>query len=295
MLEEIAELGFGYVELSHGVRISLIPGVLRALDEGMIKVSSVHNFCPLPVGINHAAPNLFEPSAPGERERAMWLRQTLRTIEFAESIGCDRMVIHSGSVRFLLRNPAAALEALEDDKEATQEQRQKARDKLLKRMRKRQPKYKERLVESLGMIAEACGKAGLKGGLENREGYTELPLDEEAQELQQLVSEHGVFGYWHDAGHAQLKDSAGLLQHAAFLEQMRPHLIGFHLHDVSEEGKDHQPPGSGIIDWDMIASHIQQEDTVVLELSPRLKTEQIRDSRAFLLDKVPLLRTAAEG
>ena len=64
MLQEMADLGFKHVELSHGIRITLVPGILKALQEGVIKVSSLHNFCPLPAGMMHAAPNLFEPSAP---------------------------------------------------------------------------------------------------------------------------------------------------------------------------------------------------------------------------------------
>jgi hypothetical protein len=27
------------------------------VDAGEIRISSVHNFCPLPMGVNHAAPN----------------------------------------------------------------------------------------------------------------------------------------------------------------------------------------------------------------------------------------------
>ena len=29
MLQEMAGLGFGHVELSHGIRISLVPGILQ--------------------------------------------------------------------------------------------------------------------------------------------------------------------------------------------------------------------------------------------------------------------------
>ena len=46
MLREIRELGFEHVELSHGTRISLLPGILEAVDAGEIRVSSLHNFCP---------------------------------------------------------------------------------------------------------------------------------------------------------------------------------------------------------------------------------------------------------
>ena len=63
MAKEIASLGFEYAELSHGIRITLVPGILRAVEEGVIKITSTHNFCPLPAGISRAAPNLFQPSA----------------------------------------------------------------------------------------------------------------------------------------------------------------------------------------------------------------------------------------
>ena len=63
MLREIRDLGFGYAELSHGIRLSLLPGIIDAVDAGEIRISTLHNFCPLPVGITHAAPNLYEFSA----------------------------------------------------------------------------------------------------------------------------------------------------------------------------------------------------------------------------------------
>ena len=50
MLREIRELGFACAELSHGTRISLLPGILEAVDAGEIRISSLHNFCPLPIG-----------------------------------------------------------------------------------------------------------------------------------------------------------------------------------------------------------------------------------------------------
>ena len=63
MIQEIRELGFKQTELSHGIRMSLVPGIVKAVDEGLIKISSTHNFCTLPPSVSHAAPNLFQPSA----------------------------------------------------------------------------------------------------------------------------------------------------------------------------------------------------------------------------------------
>ena len=34
MLREIRDLGFEYAELSHGIRISLMPGILEAVSAG---------------------------------------------------------------------------------------------------------------------------------------------------------------------------------------------------------------------------------------------------------------------
>ena len=82
MLREIADLGFEYAELSHVIRVTLMPGILKAVEEGWIKISSTHNFCPLPVGVNHPAPNYYQPSSPHSQEREMWVRQTLSTLDF---------------------------------------------------------------------------------------------------------------------------------------------------------------------------------------------------------------------
>ena len=60
MLREIRELGFEYAELSHGIRISLMPGILEAVSAGELKISTLHNFCPLPIGVEKASPNLYE-------------------------------------------------------------------------------------------------------------------------------------------------------------------------------------------------------------------------------------------
>ena len=62
MLREIRDLGFEYAELSHGIRVSLVPGIIDAVEAGVIKISTLHNFCPLPMGVSHAAPNLLQES-----------------------------------------------------------------------------------------------------------------------------------------------------------------------------------------------------------------------------------------
>src|SRR3954464_14800099 len=98
MLREIRDLGFEYAELSHGTRIGLMPGILDAVNAGEIKVSTLHNFCPLPMGVNHSAPNLYQFSADRPRERELAERYTIKTFEFAERVKAPLVVLHSGSI-----------------------------------------------------------------------------------------------------------------------------------------------------------------------------------------------------
>src|ERR1700733_9929883 len=98
MLREIRDLGFEYAELSHGIRISLVPGIIEAVDAGEIKISSLHNFCPLPMGITQAAPNLYEFSAEQIRDRELALRYTHKTLEFAARVKAPAVVLHLGSI-----------------------------------------------------------------------------------------------------------------------------------------------------------------------------------------------------
>ena len=98
MLEEIRDLGFEHAELSHGIRLSLIPGIFDAVDAGVIRISSLHNFCPLPMGVNTAAPNIFKFTAENARERENALRHTLKTIDTVERVKAPLIVLHMGAV-----------------------------------------------------------------------------------------------------------------------------------------------------------------------------------------------------
>ena len=79
MLEEIRDLGFEYAELSHGIRLSLVPGIIDAHKAGVIKISTLHNFCPLPIGCKHANPNVFKFSSTNVRERENAYKHTMKT------------------------------------------------------------------------------------------------------------------------------------------------------------------------------------------------------------------------
>ena len=98
MLREIkTELGFDSIELGHGTRLSLVPGIQKMFDSGQVRFTSLHNFCPLPVEVMVASPDCYQLSAvsPEERERAV--KQTFQTIDFAERLGAPFVVLHLGA------------------------------------------------------------------------------------------------------------------------------------------------------------------------------------------------------
>lgn len=276
MLHEIRELGFESAELSHGIGMLLVPGILKACEEGWIRISSLHNFCPLPSGVNHAAPNLFEPSSMDRKEQDLWLRYTRRTLEFAQRLQAAAVVMHCGSVPFRFRSPKDTLSALPGPAP------DRKREKALARLRAKAPPYAEQVVAACHALLEEVPDSGLRIGLENREGVLELPLDSEWEGFLQRFGEHSAVGYWHDTGHAQIKERLGLLEHRQHLERLSGHLVGFHLHDVSTAGRDHQVPGTGLVDFGMVREFIRPHHLLVAELSPALRRQEVIDSHHYL-------------
>lgn len=273
MLREIRDLGFSFAELSHSTRISLLPGILEAVEAGEMRISSLHNFCPLPMGITVAAPNLYQFSAERPRERELAVRYTLKTIEFAARVKAPVVVLHSGSID--MKNYTDKLLVLTGRREeAPAKYARLCAEADQKREGKKGP-FMERLKEVLKQVIPAAEAQGVKLGLENRQSLEELPLDSDFQFLFRELASLAV-GYWHDTGHAQIKENLGFLHHAMQLETLRERLVGFHLHDVHFPGRDHQPPGTGTVDFAALKPFARPEHIKVFEFSPSLTAEEAR-------------------
>jgi sugar phosphate isomerase/epimerase len=284
MLMEMAALGFDRVELSHGIRITLVPGILKAVEEGVIKVGSTHNFCPLPMGVFQAAPNFFQPSSPDAKERDQWLRQTKRSIDFAAQVGASLLVCHLGSVRYFWFEPDRLMTAYRKAHPDAVRSGDKAYhalvEKALAKLRKRMAPYWQRTRDSVQSVLDYASVKGIRLGLENRERFEELPVDSDFPEFLAGMPLPSPAGYWHDAGHAHLKEGMGLINHRRQLEANASRLLGFHLHDVDSEGHDHQAIGSGNVDFEMVSTFWRPEHLFVIELSPHVTVEGVVSSKA---------------
>lgn len=285
MLKEMAALGFAHAELSHGIRITLVPGIIRAVEEGVVKISSTHNFCPLPTGVTQAAPNLFEPSALEPSEHEQWLRHTKRSIDFAAQVKARALVCHLGSVSFFWFSPVPKVRRyLREHPDAGRTPDDEAYHALLQKslakLRRRMPPFWTQVKASIGEMIDYAKEKGVMLGFENREKFEELPLDADYAEFLAEFPTDAPVGYWHDTGHADIKEGMGLLQHRAHLEKLSLRTIGWHLHDVSAEGKDHQAVGAGRIDFKMVSEFWRPEHLLTLELSPRVAVEDVTASKA---------------
>jgi len=273
MLREIRELGFAYAELSHGIRLGLVPGVLEAVEAGEIKISSLHNFCPLPMGVNHASPNLYEFSDERPRERELAVKYTLKTLDFARRVRAPVVVLHLGSLE--MKDYTGKLSALLERDGTRTPRYEKLRAEAAAVREARKAKALERVKATLQQVLPEAEKHGLKLGIENRQGLEEIPLDGDFEHFFREFDSPNVV-YWHDVGHAQIKENLGFLQHVPHLESLSGRLAGFHIHDVVFPAADHAPPGEGKVDFAALKPLVKPGHIKVFELSPMLPVEAVK-------------------
>jgi sugar phosphate isomerase/epimerase len=279
MLREIRDLGFDHAELSHGIRLSLVPGVIDAVDAGEIKISTLHNFCPLPVGVTQAAPNLYEFSAESPRDRELALKHTLKTFEFAVRVKAPLVVLHLGSMD--LKDYGGKLEEMLErgEKDSPKFHKLVAEAEIKREARK--GKFFERTKETLRQLLPEAEKRGLKLGCENREAVQEIPLEGDFKLFFRELNSPSLV-YWHDTGHAQIKENLGFIRHAMHLESLADRLAGFHIHDVQFPARDHCAPGSGMIDFVALQPFVKPEHIKVFEFSSKMPVEAAKAGIAHI-------------
>jgi len=270
MLNEIFALGFDRVELGHGIRRSLWEGVEQFLADHPMAVTSLHNFCPLPIEIQGSAPDCYQCTSVSEAERDRARHHTLQSIDYAHRLGVSRVVMHLGSVAArdytgrLVRSIFAGRYL----------DRRYVRLKLDAIRKREAVAIYDRVVEWLQPVRAHAKAAGVTLGIENRIGIETFPSEREFRRLFKEIAD-GTIGYWHDFGHAQVRHNLTLLDHAEWLAEMAPRLIGCHIHDVQFPARDHLVPFSGMIDFAALIPSLPGEHPMVWELSSNTSKDDI--------------------
>ena len=272
LLEEVLSLGLDRAELGYDLRAELIPGVKAMVAAKAIRIDSVHNFCPVPVGAPRPHPELYTPGAPDRREREFAVVHISKTLRFAAEVGARVVVCHSGNVdmpkySFDLVRMAARGEQYGEPYEALKLKAQIARDK-------KAPRQIGFLAESLDQLLPVVQETGVLLALENLPTWEAIPSELEGTQLMKRFHGSGIRLWW-DIGHAQIRENLGFINAARWLRRLAPFIAGMHIHDVEPPGQDHLMPPRGKVDFKALSDIARMDMVRVLEPAPNTEADHI--------------------
>ncbi len=279
LIEEILGLGFKAVELGYDLRLELVPGVRAMVAQKAIRVDSVHNICPIPLGAPRGHPELYTLASPDPRERAQAIHYTTQTIRFAAELGARVVVTHAGNVD--MPPYSRDLFDLALAGQSHHPRFEKLKMKMMDQREKRAPRQLEYLVQGLEQLLPVLQETGVQLALENLPTWEALPTEVELEGLfRRLGNQH--LRYWHDLGHGQIRQNLGFINHERWLERLQPHLSGMHVHDVAPPATDHVMPPRGQIDFSRFQRFALMDIIRVVEPSSRTPAAEVAEGLTYL-------------
>jgi sugar phosphate isomerase/epimerase len=259
LIEEARGLGFDCIEVHHSLSLLTVMGIIEAVQRGEIGVTSVHNFCPAMQWAS--GPDAYSPSSLDRRERAMAVKKTKETIEFAGRLGAKVVVMHLG--RVAMKDMTTTLIEMYKAGERETPRFNKIKEKLLAKREKKRFRHLDALYQSLDDIVAYSEPKGIKIGIENRYCLEEIPFFDEIKLILDRFEGSNIH-YWHDVGHAQCCEELDVIPHESFLRMFSDRMIGIHLHDVIGVS-DHRVPSTGDFDFTRLKPYLRKETIKVVE------------------------------
>jgi sugar phosphate isomerase/epimerase len=280
ILGPILDAGVNAIELEYRISEAIYKEMLPLLKRERPAVVSVHNYFPLLAHLrsSNASGDAFLLSSIEKDERESAVKHTLRTLEYAHDVGARAVVLHMGKT--LMDDGFERLKEECDDGTLEEEATQDYVEALKKERKRAGRKHLDAALFSLDRLWRPAERLGLRLGIENRYHLREVPS---ADELDVILArfEGGNIGYWHDVGHAAVQESLYKVGHEELLSRFSARLIGVHLHDA-EGARDHQAPGKGTIDFEMVNKHLPSDAIHVVELDPHVTPEELEEGMQFL-------------
>ena len=276
MLREIkTKLGFDLIELGQAVRRPLVPGIEKMLDAGEIRVSSLHNICPLSAELAPASSDRYKFSAVSDAEREAAITQTLRTIDFAARLDAPFVVLHLGEVE--MSPITTRLIAMAKTGKYLSREYVRMKISAVQEREKIAPAALQRVKECLCRIVEYAASKNIRIGLESRRDYEQIPTERELMELLEEMKSPQL-GYWHDFGHSQIKENLGFIDHAEWLRAIGPRAFGCHVQDCVWPARDHLPPFTGGVDFEKLVPLFPTNCLFVWKMNANTTADAIRQS-----------------
>jgi len=272
------ELGITFIEAN----ASISPRMLSELLETTVPISSIHSPCPAVLSSRGIPASSLSLSSLDESERIEAVSFTKQTIDLAASVKARAVVLHMGEVSIDL-SLQDRLRKLHDGGYAQTKEYNQAKEELIYQRISQVPPYLDAARKSLQELSEYSQQKGIMLGLETRFHFNEIPNMDEMAELLNEASE-SLVGYWHDVGHAEVQQQLGFSLHEEWLSRFKDRMVGIHLHDVLGIS-DHQAPGMGDIDWEMVAKYLPPGIIKVCEIGEWNDEEQMQGVVKFLKKK----------
>lgn len=278
LLDEIITAGFKRVELGYDTRHHLLKGVSQYVKEQRIVVTSLHNYCPLPSNAHTAHPEIYELADPDKNLRKCAVEATGRTIETAADLQAKTVVAHAGNTA-IRRGTHKLIRLAKAGKSGSSRYQRTKMNLMLRREKAAQP-YLDALKESLNELLPLLQKTGVTLALENLPSWEAVPTEAELETLLKEINSPFI-GYWHDFGHAVIRDNLEFTSHTQWLRNLTPYLKGMHLHDVAFPAADHLMPPHGDARFEKFQKFIAEAPVLVLEPAPNTPVSAIIHARDF--------------
>lgn len=279
LIDVIADYGIKHIELDCRVTKTQFQQIKAGLKQTPIQVGSLHNYCPFPALKPNVPPggDYFALASLDRSERALAVEWTTRTIENANDLEAELVVLHCGAVE-MKPNHRQIYDQYQAEPENNQRLDDLVSQELAQRRRHHMP-YLDALRFSLDRLLNIAARYGVTLGLENRFHYFEIPDSEEFDVLF-AEFEGAPIGYWHDTGHAHTQEVLRVVSQADLLTTHGDRLVGIHLHDAAGLN-DHLAPGKGEIDFTILQPYLKAGPTVVIELAPGTDAADVRQAVSF--------------
>lgn len=279
MVEEILQMGFGGIELGYDLTADLTIGVNRMVNRKAVKVVSVHNFCPVPVGAPQGHPELFELASPSTNTRDNAVQLTAKTIRFAAEMQADTVVVHCGNIHLL--PSTRKLIALHNEGKRYSDRFEKSRMKMMMKRDKAAGKHLDALYTALDEILPVLEETGIRMGIENLPSWESIPTEQELVEILDRF-QSPFLSCWHDIGHGRIRQNLGFINQLYWVEKLADRTAGMHIHDVAQAASDHLMPPLGQIDFKMFEPFIEDDMLLVLEPAPGTPAEEVMQGKALI-------------
>ena len=272
LIDQLRELGFERVELNYQVRTEWLSGIRRRINEGAIKVSSVHNVFPKTLDKQFDTDSVML-GYEDESLRQQAVELAKGSIEWACVLGAGAVVFHPTEVPLDPQEFDVPLKKMIAAHQQDTEEYRTLHAKMLA-ARQSQP-YIDRMMKSIDELANYVVRYDLpvKLGMENRAMCHQCPIYSEFDMIADRFA-GGPVGIWLDTGHAIMMEEMGL-QQLPLSAKVADMIVGMHIHDAVD-ALDHYAPCT--LDGDVLApyrEYIVNSPIKVLELSGRLSAEEI--------------------